>query len=278
MTSRKPLIPKSLAARIRGAQTRLQSCIQEQIWAEKRIPETEAKLAAFDADPEGWSELNYPTCGGPSSYPVQTHITHAREYLARKIERRPAEAQALEDALQNLQEVEADVLAKVQSMRPTPGRVPWPKPVKDLAVQAAQLKANDARDLLKRVQMDRRFNALLQREEDRQEEKQRREEVREIRAMVAKGPEHVIRMGMSRRAIQTAFKAFTESDQYQQGLQGGWTGGLMAFMNGANVLDAERDGLLDADLIIQAAKSNGEDLWNVCSRFGLYTPDTQPEL
>ncbi len=110
------------------------------------------------------------------------------------------------------------------------------------------------------------------REEAREQEDRRREEICAIRAQVAKGPEHVIKKTMSSRAIKAALDRFKQSSNYDKARQAGWASGLIAFVQGPEAAQAGREGLLEAETFIQYAKSQGEDLWSVCRRYGFYTP------
>ncbi len=86
----------------------------------------QARWEEFARDPEAFARKFYPG-QGVDSYPVRTNTGRIREKLddlSRKRERNRLE---LEEAEANLRAVEAEVLSEVERMRPSDGRVPWPK-------------------------------------------------------------------------------------------------------------------------------------------------------
>jgi hypothetical protein len=163
-------------------------------------------------------------------------------------------------------------------MRSTSGRVSWPKPIEDIETQIAKLQTELEHDRLEAEKIELKVREQDAQEEAREQENQRREEICAIRVQVAKGPEHVIKRAMTSRAIKAAFDRFRQSGNYDEARQAGWASGLIAFVQGPEAAQAGREGLVEAERIIQDAKSRGEDLWSVCRRYGFYTPDTQPEL
>lgn len=255
----KPDIPKALAARIRGAQRKLEDQIQTHIWAQREISEIEKKLADFEADPVGWAETNYPG-HGPDSYPVQTHISRASDALIRKKGRRSAELQALANAQENLRLVEQEVLDKISRLRPTSGRVPWPEPLADIPTYARELQAWKDEHAARSAIGAREREAAFQ-EEMRQLDAEQHERDRQgIRDLVAQGPEEVIMTGLILRTASEAYKDFNN--------------GVVAFAYSQEARAAEASGRAKALRIISDAKSRGVDLWNVVRELGFPSPET----
>lgn len=141
----KPDLPKRLASRIRGAQRAVEKARFE-IWIDgDGLAQKLARIAEFEGNPVGFAERHY-RGNGPDSYPVQTNIERARESVQRKINRQAPQAAALRAADGRLVAVEAEVLAEVTAMKPSPGRVPWPKPLKSIERAFAQYQRDEARD------------------------------------------------------------------------------------------------------------------------------------
>lgn len=130
--ARKPEIPKRLAARIRGAQEKVRQARIAIKADEFNGRQTRSRLDEFESDPHGFASRHYGR-NGADSYPVQTHIARARErmdYIESKREKRVLD---LAQAEANLELVEAAVLSEVSRMKPTSGRVPWPRKLPSFA-------------------------------------------------------------------------------------------------------------------------------------------------
>ena len=276
---KKPDIPKALASRIRGAQDRLAACIEAHVWAEKDMPEIEAKLAAFDRDPDRWAQTNYPG-NDKDSYPVQTHISRARDSLARKKDRRPREMQELWESQENLALVEREVLEKLESMRPTEGRVPWPKPIRSVEEAMRDLERDLARWKAEAEKEKRKREEQYSREDARDAAKKEAENNAAIRAHVAKGPEHVIRHFSESRAVREALEAYKETEAYraQTAIRGNWAGPLLSFVSSSMASEAASRGCRFAEGEITRARANGEVLWDTCRRLGFHSPDSVAAL
>lgn len=139
----RPLVPKRLAARLRGAYQRLEFTQGAIIHSPSRLLQCELEVADFEADPELYARRYYPG-HGVDSYPVQTRISRLREDIAHRRRRRPEEVEAWRTAEAETDRVEAEVLAEVQRMRPSEGRVPWP-------VRPGAAMEREAREALDRI-------------------------------------------------------------------------------------------------------------------------------
>lgn len=273
MKMKRPQLSKALASRIRGAQSRLEAQIQTHIWAEKDIPEIKEKLAAFEADPVGWSERHYPG-HGQDSYPVQTHISRSREALERKLARRDDELRELAEAQDHLQKVEEEVLEQAKRIRSTTVTEPWPKPVAGIEVQTLQLKRMIEREETQHKREQERRDLEYAREEAREVERRDQEDREARRRHVAKGPEHVLVHQMTNKFIKIAFDEYKSSPEYARAQDGNWAGGLISFVTSKMGAEAGAKGAAMAREMIVAAKRSNEDLWDVCRRNGFWTPDS----
>ena len=141
----KPDLPKRLASRIRGAQQAVEKA-RFHIWIDADgLARQLVRISEFESDPVGFSELHYRGCG-PYSHPVRTNIERARKSVQGKIDRQAMQAEALRVADDRLVAAEAEVLAEVTAMKPTSGRVPWPKPLKSIERAFAQYQRDKARE------------------------------------------------------------------------------------------------------------------------------------
>jgi hypothetical protein len=124
----RPDLPKKLAARIRGAQAKV---LNARGWIEAlefNSTQDQARWDEYVADPEAFARKYY-SGHAVDSYPVQTNTGRIREKLDDLPRKRARNQRELEEADGNLALVEAEVLAEVQAMRPTSGRVSWPAPL-----------------------------------------------------------------------------------------------------------------------------------------------------
>ncbi len=126
MALSRPDIPKKLAARIRGAQARVQEMRDTLVHCHKRRLQAQAELDLFHLNPEAYAAARYGN-HGVDSYPVKTRTTRLVEDVDYRSRRIIEIERDLPGVLEALATVEADVLVEVQAMRPTTGRVPWPK-------------------------------------------------------------------------------------------------------------------------------------------------------
>lgn len=124
--AKKPEIPKRLAARIRNAQEHVRQARLAIKADEFNGRQIRSRLDSFDRDPEAFASRHYGR-HGVDSYPVQTNISRNREHLNYIDGKREQRISILAEAEANLELVEATVLAEVSRMRPTAGRVPWPR-------------------------------------------------------------------------------------------------------------------------------------------------------
>lgn len=124
----KPDLPKRLAARVRAAQAKLGDARRGLFWGQHSFMQSQARLAEYARDPEAFARKHYPG-HGIDSYPVTTTISRERDREAHHIKRRPERIVELKDAERHLEAIEREVLAEVQAMRPSGGRVPWPAPL-----------------------------------------------------------------------------------------------------------------------------------------------------
>jgi len=183
--TKRPDIPKRLAARIRGAQERVRQKRLSIAYSEKNYEQSSRRVAEFEADPDGFSARYYGR-HDRNSYPVQTNIATNRErnaYHERRRDERVAELAELEAQLMRL---EAEVLVEVTRMRATPGRVPWPRrlpPMKQFRIELEeQMRREDELWRIERAVDDALFEALVAEEEaaaaaesERQDEQLRRD-------------------------------------------------------------------------------------------------------
>ncbi len=121
----RPDLPKRLAARIRGAQSKVRNAAEDIASDRFNLKQSKARLAEYDADPQKFADKYYPR-QGVDSYPVQTTISRERERYAQLADRQEARRQRLTDAEANLVVVEAEVCEQILAMRETAGRMPWP--------------------------------------------------------------------------------------------------------------------------------------------------------
>lgn len=125
----RPDIPKNMDLRIRTAQAKILRARDYIVHVEQCIVEETAELAFFERDPHGWIFRRWRRAFELDSYPVVTASTRLRDYLNHRKNRRSHRAIELEDLESRLMEIEREVLAKVGTMRPGAGRVPWPAPL-----------------------------------------------------------------------------------------------------------------------------------------------------
>jgi hypothetical protein len=123
---KKPELPKRLAARIRGAQEKVRAARIAIKADEFNGRQISSRLDEYDSDPHGFASRHYGR-NGVDSYPVQTNISRARERMDYIECRRERRVMDLAEAEANLELVEAAVLSEVLRMKPTSGRVPWPR-------------------------------------------------------------------------------------------------------------------------------------------------------
>lgn len=124
--STRPDLPKRLAARVRGAQDKVLSA---RGWIESlefNTVQNQARWDDFVRDPEAFARKFY-SGHGVDSYPIRTNTGRIREKLDNLSRKRKRHQLELEEAEVNLQAVEAQVLNEIERMRPSDGRVPWPK-------------------------------------------------------------------------------------------------------------------------------------------------------
>jgi hypothetical protein len=140
----RPDIPKRLAARIRGAQERVRQKRISIVASEHNNRQSRTRVEAFECDPEAFAARYY-RGHGVDSYPVQTTIARERErleYHARRHDERISELAELEVALGA---TEAAVLSAVAAMRPSNGRISWPKPLAPFPAFRREFEAEMAR-------------------------------------------------------------------------------------------------------------------------------------
>ncbi|ATY34921.1 hypothetical protein [Sphingomonas psychrotolerans] len=189
-TSR-PDIPKRLAARIRAAQENVRQKRISIVYSEKNYEQSSARVADFEADPDAFSARYYGR-HDRDSYPVVTNISTNRERNARHERRRDERIVELAELEARLMRVEAEVLVEVTRLRPTQGRVPWPR--KLLAMKQfradldAQLRREDVQWRTERAADDALFEKLMAKEEARAAAESAREGERLPRDIAAMSP------------------------------------------------------------------------------------------
>jgi hypothetical protein len=124
----RPDLPKRLAARIRGAQAKVENARGWIEATEFNAIQDQARWDEYSRDPKGFAHKYYAP-HGVDSYPVTTTISRLREKLEALPRKRERNRIELERADANLARVEEEVLREVTRMRNTTGRVPWPSPL-----------------------------------------------------------------------------------------------------------------------------------------------------
>ncbi|QEI07559.1 hypothetical protein FXN63_18235 [Pigmentiphaga aceris] len=187
--TKQPDIPKRLAARIRGAQERVQQQRVAIVAGERNYAQSSKRLAEFNASPEDFASRHYGR-NAADSYPVQTTIARERERVAHHEKRRPERIRALAMLESELMRIEQEVLVEVTGLRPSSGRVPWPGRLPAFkefrAAFQEEMRQADERWRIERAEDDAEFERLIAAEEAANEERHRLEEAqlrREIAAM-----------------------------------------------------------------------------------------------
>jgi hypothetical protein len=184
MAPSRPDIPKKLAARVRGAQVRVTDLRDSLIHNHKRRLQAQAELNVFHCDPEAYAADRYGN-HGVDSYPVQTRTSRLADNVGYRSSRISEIERDLPDAEAALVAVEADVLAEVLGMRPSTGRVPWPKPLpsftgriaRGLEAQQRDIDAAPARVAAYRARLKAEYDsemAELDRQTQREDEAEQR--------------------------------------------------------------------------------------------------------
>lgn len=126
---RKPDLPKSFAARIRASQGKVKDKRLAIIYGDRRITKAAERVDLYDASPEAYASEFYKG-KDVDSYPVQTRIARDRDELAYYERRAPERLVELAEVEADLARVEDEVLIRVLDMRPSNGRVLWPRSLK----------------------------------------------------------------------------------------------------------------------------------------------------
>ena len=167
---KRPNIPKRLAARIRGAQERVRQKRLSIIYSEKNYEQSLERVAEFEADPDDFASRYYGR-HDRYSYPVQTNVERNRERNAYHERRRDERIAELAELEAQLMRIKAEVLVEVTRMRPSRGRVPWPRklPGMDRFRDALeeQLRREDEQWRIERAKDDALFEKLIAEEEER---------------------------------------------------------------------------------------------------------------
>lgn len=142
---RKPDLPKALAARIRAAQSKVREKRLAIIYGDRRIENAGDRVRLYDLSPEAYANDFYPG-KHVDSYPVQTRIQRDREELAYYERRAPERIVELAEAEAHLAKVEDDVLIRVLEMRPSGGRVLWPRKLKPFETERHAVELQMARE------------------------------------------------------------------------------------------------------------------------------------
>jgi len=143
--SKRPHIPKALAARIRAASEKVRSARSSIVFGDRAIIQSTDRIADYEGDPQGFADRFY-SGHDWNSYPVQTTISRERERLDRNKRRVPERIKELAEAEANLEAVEEAVLLRVINMRESSGRVPWPKSPPSLSSIEHRAELEAARD------------------------------------------------------------------------------------------------------------------------------------
>ncbi|MGI4794438.1 MAG: hypothetical protein ACRYG8_10260 [Janthinobacterium lividum] len=146
--------------------------------ADHRIAQDEVRIAEYELDPEAFARKHY-GAQGVDSYPVQTNIGRRRESLLYRSGRRELRLDALQVADAALERVQRSVLEQVGAMRPSPGRIPWPKPL--MSFEAYKLSVSAQRERDHRAQEARLVREKLLNERQEASENEVRERRRRVR-------------------------------------------------------------------------------------------------
>lgn len=141
----RPDLPKGLAARIRAAQEKVRKARQSIIWGGKAITRSEARIQDYEGDPQGFADRFYRGKDW-DSYPVQETMRVERERLAYNVGRVPARLVELAEAEAHLGQVEEAALIRVAAMRPSSGRVSWPKRLPSFEAMQHEADLEEARE------------------------------------------------------------------------------------------------------------------------------------
>lgn len=161
-----PDLPKRLASRIRAAHARLLSARCDIIHYELCIAQESTRIAEFERDPILFAKKYYRN-HAVDSYPVQTTISRSRENLEFRERRFPEKKKSLEDAEKELIGVTKIVISEVIALRPSSGRIPWPKNVPSLE----ELRKEHAKEMraMERENEKERIKQLAEDEENERE-------------------------------------------------------------------------------------------------------------
>lgn len=212
--SPRPAIPKRLASRVRAAQLKVIDARQDILHAEKRIVQDEERLAEFRDAPEAFAARYYGR-NGVDSYPVRTTIERTDAALSRRADRRPLRVTRLAKAEAHLAKVEDEVLREVSGMKPTSGRVPWPRRLKNFELfksewesEFERLRLKDLADYDRQRAADERYDreedARLQVERDRDDQQFLEENRRHLASL---SPEARRKEEETTRRIRDALKS-----------------------------------------------------------------------
>lgn len=194
--AKRPDIPKRFAARIRGAQERVQQKRLSIVGAEYNYANSAKRVAEFESDPEGFAERHYRGhC--LDSYPVQTTIARERERIEYHERRCDERIRELAELGSELIRVEEQVLVEVTRMRPTPGREPRPRRLPAFNKLREQfedeMRREDERWRIERAKDDAEFERLLAEEEAALEKQSRLEDEQLRRDLAAMRPDEYAR-------------------------------------------------------------------------------------
>lgn len=182
--AKRPDLPKRLAARIRAAQERVRQKRLGIVYAEKNYEQSRARVDAYEDDPVAFAARHYHNHEW-DSYPVQTNVATNRErndYHERRRDERIRELAVLESELLRIEE---QVLVEATRMRPTTGRVPWPRKIPSMKRFQEDLEAEIRREddlwCQERAKDDAEFERMLAEEEAAQ--KHSRNVIRRMREL-----------------------------------------------------------------------------------------------
>lgn len=163
----KPELPKRLASRIRGAQQAVERARDDLFQDAEGLFQQLARIEEFERDPVAFSERHY-RGHGPDSYPVQTNIERARASVTRKCERQSSQIAALKVADERLATVEAEVMVEVMAIKPSSGRVPWPRSLTSFESAKAIFERSRARDRARDAVEYQEYMAAMERDYERE--------------------------------------------------------------------------------------------------------------
>jgi hypothetical protein len=204
-----PDIPKRLAAKIKAAQAKVKDKRRYVLSSERNHERNQEVLDEYDSDPGAYAANHYSNKEW-DSYPVQTRIGKYRDKIDRHQWRHPERIQELAEAEAALMRLEAEILVEVLNMRPSSGRVPWPRKLpkwtKFVEAFEAEMEREEERWRRANAIRDREIQDWLAKEDAKIEAYQRESEEMMRRDLAKMTPEQYARWRAFADRISNAIK------------------------------------------------------------------------